>query len=792
MRFTNLTRTLLYGGWVALALLGVALLAMPALASPEPGLHLHYLPTRPQPTSTPVPMPSPTAPPPANPTATSQPPTPTPTATVPAAPSPTATALPATPAITPTLVATLEPEATVQSPASDPMAPLPLPAKQVTATFELPADAILTKSIDLTFEELGYDTSKLWEDGTRSVYLYLPGNLVPNNDESYLDLTISHVPAQPDKLSVLKVELNGLPWAVITLSEENAELTTYRLYTQHAPLVPGRNRIEITLDAGAGCNVGGAKVDVAVHNTSFFHLEYALVRQSPDLALYPVPFFEQSFEYEPVYVVLPDDPSGADLSAAATLAAGLGRFSEGEVELVSVSDVQISTEVRDGYHLIVVGKEGANRLLDQLDLPLRLDDPALSEEQGVIQELVSPWNPLRMILVVTGRSDEGLLKASQALNREGHLLGMRGQVAIVETVIPPDPAVDDQLYDDFTLADLGYEEEIVYGTEPHTLDYRFFMPLGWTTTAEPRLTLYFAHARVADPAHSSLTVKFNDVPIDSVLLDESNASEGALEVTLPSWLIQAGRNKIYLAIEMNLVGEDKCLFLDAGHLWTTIYSHSYFHVPYVPQEVEPSLATFPHPFNSQPGFGDLLLVLPDHPQQSDYDLMLGVAAGLGAADRRGFLTLSATTSSLLAQEERPDKHLIVMGRPSANSLIAELNDLLPQPFEPGTDLFHPQIESVVFVQDPPRDVGLIEELAAPWNPERTILVLTGTTDAGVALAGAALFSGDDELVGNVSIVEESIGIRSLDTRVSLPAETAQAESPASGQAQLSQLGDRWW
>jgi len=747
MRALNFTRILLHGSLVALGLLSMGLLAAPVSARPELSPALQQLPPTLTPTSTVTPESS-----------------------------------------------TAQPTVTPPSPTPSPTATLPSPPTQITATQELSPDVLLTKNVTLTFEELGYDTFQLSESGSRWVYLYLPRNLVPNNDTSYLDLTVGHTPPEPDKLSVIRVTLNSAPLAMITLSQENAEPTSYRFYLKNAPLTPGRNTLRISLDAGAGCNIRGARVDVAVYNTSSFHLEYALTRHHPDLALYPIPFFEQSFEYEPVYVVLPHNPSATDLSAAATIAAGLGKFSNGEIHLISVLDTQISTDIRNNHHLIVIGKKGANRLLDQLNLPLHLDDPALSDEQGVIQELVSPWNPLYMILVVTGRSDEGLSKASQALNREVHLLGMQGPVAIVQTVLPPEPAESRQRDVDFTLADLGYEdkEEVVYGTRPHTLDYRFYMPLGWTATEEPRFTLYFGHATIADPTTSSLNLYFNDVPIDSVLLDESNADGGTLEVSFPSWLIRSGRNKIRITIEMNLADEDKCLFLDSRHLWTAIYSRSCFHLPFIPQDVEPSLDLFPYPFNKRPNLSGLLLILPDHPRQLDYDLMLKMAAGLGAADQGDFLALDVTTANLVTQEDRRNKDFLLVGRPSVHSLIAELNDWLPQPFEPGTDLLRPQLESVVFVQDPSRNIGLIEELTAPWNPERTILVLTGTTDEGVAQTCTTLLSRGDKLAGNVVVAEESMGIHAFDTRSLSSTPTSQVKKPETDQTLLIQLSERWW
>jgi hypothetical protein len=763
VHLSGLERILCHGSLAALALLSVGLSAATVSAEPASSVLVQQLPTRPptqpQPTSAPPPQPQPTsAPPPES-------PKPGPPSESPASPSPT-------PEPTPTAVSS--------------------PTARVTTPQESSPGRSMTRSVDLTFEELGYSTSRLSESASKWISLYLPGNLVPNSDGSYLDLTISHVPPEPDKLAVVRVALSNTPLAVIPLSPENAEPTTYRLDFEGVSVTPGRNTLQISLDTGAACGIIGARVDLAVYASSSFHLEYSLIQHPPDLALYPVPFFERSFEYEPVYVVLPDVPSAADLSAAATVAAGLGKFSGGAIQLVPALDTQISADVRDNHHLIVIGKKGTNRLLDELSLPLSLDDPVLSDEQGVIQELVSPWNSLRMVLVVTGGSDEGLYKASQALNREARLLGMQGSVAIVQVVLPPEPEESDQRDVDFTMADLGYEDEAVQGTDPRSINYRFDMPLGWRATEDPRFTLYFGHARAVSPTSSSMEVYLNDVPVDSVLLDESNASEGILEVSLPSWLIRSGRNEIRISVEMNLDNEDKCLFLDSGHLWTAIYSHSYVHLPYVSQDVEPSLDLFPYPFNKRPSLGGLILVLSDRPRQLDYALMLDVAMGLGAADGRDSFALNVTTADLVTQEDRQDKDLLLIGRPSVNALIGELNDWLPQPFEPGSDLLAPRLESVVFVQDPTRNIGLIEELAAPWDPERTILVLTGTTDEGVALAATTLLSQGGALAGNVALVEESVGIQTFDTRYLLPTPEREIEIPDASQSLLIQLGERWW
>lgn len=735
MRLSGLVRTIWHGGLVALSVLSVGFLVVGVSAESASPVELQNLPTRPPPSRPP-----------------SEPPSSRPS----------------------------------QPAESTPIPPTPAPLPTPTPT---PAPALY---IDLAFKDLGYGTFELSDLRSARVDLDLPRNLAFFDAESYLDLVLRHTSLESENPLLIRVTLNSAPLAMIALSQENTEQTTYRFSLDKMPLIHGCNRLEISIDNGGVCDLPVGAFDVVVLDSSSFHLEYSPFRPLLDLALYPVPFYERSFEHEPVYVVLPENPSVTDLSSAATIAAGLGKFSRGEISLISVPDTQVSTEIRNNHHLIVVGRKGANRLLDQLKLPLSLDDPALSDEHGVIQELASPWSPLHIILVVTGGSDEGLEKASQALNRKGHLLGMHGPIAIVEQVLSSEVARYRQPSADFTVADLGYEDEVVYGTRPHSLVYRFQMPPGWTVAEEPRFVLYLDHLDITDTVNSFLDIYFNDVLLDSVLLGEGDVSGEGLEVSLPPTLVRSGLNEVRISVEGRSDGEEECLLLDTKDIWAVFYSHSRFYLPIAPQALEPSLELFPYPFNKHPNLSGMLLVLPDSPGQLDYDVMLKVAAGLGAADRGVALTLNVTTADLVTRENRQDKDLLLIGRPSVHSLLANLNDKLPQPFETGSDLLVPQIEPAVVVQDPSQSLGLIEEMTAPWDSERTVLVLTGTTDEGVDLAGTTLFTQLDRLSGNVVLIDESLGIRAFDTRQRLSASESEPQGSDMNHDVLIQLSDRWW
>jgi len=731
MPIPGLKRILYQAGLAALALLCVGLLTATVSAEPTSPVPLRYLPTRPPPPK-PNPKPPPDQPQPEQPTA-----------------------------IPPT-----------QAP------PTPTPRPSLSA--------------DVTFEELGYNTFELLDWASKDVDLYLSRNFIPNDVGSYLDLTISHTTPEPDKPPLLEFTLNDATLGVVELSAENTQPTTYRFDLTDAPLTTGRNRLTILLDNAALCGSEGAEVSVAIYGSSLFHVEYSLARLTPDLALYPIPFFERSFKDEPVYIVLPHQPTATDLSAAATIAAGLGNFSYGEIRLLSTLDTQVSDAIRNNYHLIVVGKNGSNQLLAQLDLPLRIDDPSLSDEQGAIQELVSPWNPQRLVLVVTGRSDEALSQAGQALGRGIDPLVVQGSVAIVESVTSTEQ-IESPLPDvEIKLADLGYKEQVVYGTQPHTLRYPFEMPAGFAAKEEPQFILYFDHAPTTSPPTSFLGIFLNGIPIRTIQLDQNNAHKQAVEISLPSRLIRPGQNEIRVDVHMDLEGEDRCQLLDSERLWTTIYNDSYIYLPLTLQDVAPSLDLFPYPFNKHPGLSDLLIVLPNQSEESERDLMLRIASGLGAAAQGDSLTPDVTRVGLVTQGDLYDRDLILIGRPSTHSMIADLNANLPQPFEPGSDQLRLQPESIAYVQDVSWHVGVIEELAAPWDPERTILVITGTSDEGLALAGTALLSRDDALAGNVALVEESAGIYAWEAHVQLLSAESQTRRLEIDQALVIRLGERWW
>jgi hypothetical protein len=359
----------------------------------------------------------------------------------------------------------------------------------------------------------------------------------------------------------------------------------------------------------------------------------------------------------------------------------------------------------------------------------------------------------------------------------------------------------------FSLSELGYEEQVVYGTLPQENTFDFFLPLGWQTTEQPYFVLKFAHAEIIS-GESVLDVSLNGIPVGSTLLNVDNAREGELLISLPSHLLRSGRNQLTTGVEMAIADIDPCAGAGNKRAWTVINSESEISLPYQTINLPADLSLLPYPFSQPIGFDDTVFVLPDQTSDQLLEQLTQIAIQLGSATTTDSIVVETQYASEAVPADLTGKHLIVIGRPSANNLIAQINHDLPQPFIPDTDILQPLIvDSVAFLPDLSRDAGLIELLSSPWSKDDTILAITGTTDEGVVLAIQAITDSGLRLSGNLAVVEPTsagldeeqaqISSYSIDTRATQVVEdeaetTSKTEIEPSSERILISLASRWW
>ena len=391
------------------------------------------------------------------------------------------------------------------------------------------------------------------------------------------------------------------------------------------------------------------------------------------------------------------------------------------------------------------------------------NDRAVAKNDGIVLEIPSPWNENRAVLIITGLSDEAVGKASQAMSSETGFPGMNGPVALVQKILAPvENTALEAAQSELTLADLGYQDRVIRGRSQQTVNYDFTLPNNWQLTDTAAFDLYFSHSRLIDDKNSSLTVSLNRQPASSTLLNDQTADNGHLRIDLTKTNIQPGSNRF--GVQVNLVRTDRCLAPNADRDWLVISAKSRISLAHTETAgLNLDLDHFPNPFQADPTLSNLLFVLPDAPDAAEWGQALQLAASLGNAASGKMLSPAATLGQAPPAQEWAKYHIIAFGRPSRNTLLQEINAVLPQPFLPGSDEIEQRLDNVIFRLPPGLTLGYLQLLPSPWNPERALLAVTGTTDEGVAQANTTLAARPWTLRGNLALIRGE-NVKTLDTR----------------------------
>jgi hypothetical protein len=788
-----------------LLLVGIALVSVPVNADPNTSSSMQRLPTRQKPTATKKPDK------PSRPSSPTNTPVPPPTATPTNTLVPTATRPPtSTPTPTATPTATFTPTPT----------PIAIPAVGSQENLLLPAEG----RIEVKFGQLAPGTQVLNRENLEAHYtLSIPGNLQVLSTDTYVDLVASPIPQDAAQDAVLEVEINERLLPTVALSGENDSGGQTHVELPATFLQPGSNEIVVRLQSDALCEDSGAVLTVQVDERSILSFSYRQDSYTVDLARYPMPFAEESLLRIPITLVLPDEPTAGDLSAAMTLAAGLGQASEGEVDLRTVSAGDFDSDVHGTHHLIVIGLPDTNALLKALDPAPAIVGATIRARQGFLELMVSPWNDYRLLLIASGADDEGILNAIHTLNLDDRFPPIRGASAVIPGFRPPSSQPETTPPQNVSFKSLGSPDETIYGARPQKRTYDFWLPPGWESTAPPNFTLRFSHSNILDPEQSVIDVSLNDQPVGSVFLDDENRTDGEWTIALPQRALQAGNNRLSIKIEMTLPDTDdagKCRLLDDDRLWTVISGESQLSLPYAIVDFRPYLDHLPYPYSQRSGLDQTVFVLPDQPDTALLSDVLRLGTKFGTLADVDYLPVHVTYASQIDQSLWQDAHLVLVGRATENALLRELNPYLPRPFAVGSSSGGDQPEesdvlapvasdasepstAAAFQLDPDRDTGVLQTVRSPWNQTKALLAIAGTTDKGVRFAFRALLESNPELEGNIAIIDlvspdsDLLGGYATDTR---PADVRSTAGPPyepseNGRklgANAKLLAQRWW
>lgn len=517
---------------------------------------------------------------------------------------------------------------------------------------------------------------------------------------------------------------------------------------------------------------------IIIRSESSLTIEYHEHPLDLRLTDFPSPFLSNTFTSVSTLLIVPDAPTVGELQAGLIVAATLGQLTGGQIDLDLTRISDITNEQRDQDHLVLVGHAASLPLLSQLILPIpvlgndfllpdRYEFEHTSQDDGVVQLSLSPYNPARAILTVSGATDAAVLHAAKALSTGSIFPNVLPDAAIVKNTQPPIASTKISPVQTFT--ELGYKWSTVNNVGEQALGYDFFVP---APVDENGVTLEIAynHAAGLDAERSDSMVSINDKPIAKLKLNTTDETIVRQSIVIPRDALQPGRN--HLNIQVRLVARDVCQ-THQNDLWLSIWPESQLRLKLNTSRQSADLRDYPSTFISDPTLDSSAFIL-QRDDPSSWRNAAQIASYLGAQTPGRWINLHVFYAKELPNDAREKYNLIAIGQASQLPLIAEMGDTLPAPFDQYSNLPRSTGLFVTYRISYTDPVGYVQLIASPWNQDKTVLAVLGNTSQGVAWAADALIrpSSENGLHGNLAVL--SFG------RVILPPEQNQSESFFSG------------
>jgi len=642
----------------------------------------------------------------------------------------------------------------------------------------------------ITFGQLGYSEKLMVGPfDSASIYFSLPANIdIATESSVFLKYAVAWTGSGVSDLGnsvlgTLLVYFNDELIDTIILNG-SAESSKEILIPEEAfdtTETDGRHNLRLLLNADVNCNFDDVQTSLIVSKTSQFNLQYKEALPTTDLSLLPRPIFQADSIF-PVsaLIVVPDNPDALELQAAMTVSAGLGSITGNELNVNLVTNGNLTPDLVASNNLIFVGLGENFPNLQVADMPFPVGGAQLALPQGniddgVIEIGLSPWSTSHVVLYIGGNSLEAIAKAAKVFSSGNVIAVEKPDVSLISDV---NSDVNEQdVFEDRTFKDLGYESQTMGLFGENYFSYNFNVSSEQASSTGGYLDLVISHSDLIDLESTGITVILNDDVIGGVRLTEE--SPVVTRINLSPDSLRRGFNR--LEILSDITPFFTCYSADLIGTWVTINESSLIHLPVSEQKIDfgsdAKLSEYPQMFLTSPDIGDLAVVLPHNDavswsSASDALFYIGYKAELPIAN------LKVVFGDEVTDDILKDFNLLVFGRSSTLPFLSEINDLLPAPFQDGSD---EAVQPSMFVNYsllPDTSVGYLEILSSPNNPERVIMAVLGNTDLGIPMASKTLTQDVlvSKLAGNFSIVYED-QVVSTDTRLGVSKQGLISELP---------------
>jgi hypothetical protein len=378
---------------------------------------------------------------------------------------------------------------------------------------------------------------------------------------------------------------------------------------------------------------------------------YTPIVPQVNLGAYPYPIID-TLTYSPakIHYVVSKTASAQELQAMAYVNVHLAQQAQ---------DHELNTRVTfgqpngpDNEHLIFVGK-GDNlpdvaRFAGQFgNFSMQggqwMDNAThqpLARDQGLVLFFQAPGSQEHTVLIVTGNSEEGVLKAAQALTQRPQDSSITGNSFMVPAGWSPSANsttktprfVEGQTR---SFRELGFNIEEVHKINAPPITYKVPVVSKFTkTSGKLNLELNYSYSRQLNPEFSSLELRMNDVSIGNIpLINPDGEQMQHASIPISPELIRP-RNTLVAQFHLMPDKFGWCVDNYVDNAWGKIMDDSKFTVEGTPTSYLPDLGLLNntmYPYSQTDNLETVQVVVPTAPSEALLDAMLGFTTRLGRA-----------------------------------------------------------------------------------------------------------------------------------------------------------------
>lgn len=190
-----------------------------------------------------------------------------------------------------------------------------------------------------------------------------------------------------------------------------------------------------------------------LHADTRFKLQRDNVVKLPNLELLKAGFpLAAPQDLSATAVVLPENPSDADIKTLLSFSERMGRLSRAESVKLTAYTGEVPTEVRNQQNVVAIGTRSRfpiPEVFEPASQGLALASgflrqwkqgqlQTLPDKEGVVKAIPSPWSRDRVLLALTSQTDEGMRDLQDLFNREPLFSQLRGDTVLISRN-QPDP-----------------------------------------------------------------------------------------------------------------------------------------------------------------------------------------------------------------------------------------------------------------------------------------------------------------------------------------------------------------